>query len=117
MVGYGIRFVALGSGLGVAVGSLMACLAIGFIADVAAERLRLPFAAVAFAGAVPMMPGVPIFQSIAGAMRLAAAGTAADPVVATATLAYFFSAAFVIGAMAIGLLVGARLARWLSALF
>ena len=38
----------------------------GLIANLAADRLHLPFSAVAFAGAVPMMPGVFIYQSIAG---------------------------------------------------
>lgn len=38
------------------------------------------------------------------------AGTAADPALAAATLALSFDSVFVVGAMAIGLLVGARLA-------
>jgi uncharacterized membrane protein YjjB (DUF3815 family) len=57
-----------------------------------------------------MMPGVFIYQSMAGAMRLSAAGLAADPALAAATLALSFKSVFVVGAMAIGLLVGARLA-------
>jgi uncharacterized membrane protein YjjB (DUF3815 family) len=58
-----------------------------------------------------MMPGVFIYQSIAGAMRLSAAGTAADPTLAAATVALSFKSVFVVGAMAIGLLIGARLAN------
>jgi uncharacterized membrane protein YjjP (DUF1212 family) len=109
MVGHGLRYLCLDS-MGVGIATLFACLAIGLIAGVAADRLRLPFAAVAFAGAVPMMPGVFIYQSIAGAMRLSAGGPAADPALAAATLALSFSAVFVVGAMVIGLLVGERLA-------
>jgi uncharacterized membrane protein YjjP (DUF1212 family) len=109
VVGHGIRYICL-EHLSVAISTLFACLAIGMIARVAADRLRLPFSAVAFAGAVPMMPGVFIYQSIAGAMRLSAAATPADPALAAATLALSFKSVFVVVAMAIGLLVGARLA-------
>ena len=76
VVGHGIRYLCL-EHLTVAISTLFACVAIGVIANAAADRLRLPFSAVAFAAAVPMMPGVFIYQSIAGAMRLSAAGAAA----------------------------------------
>ena len=109
MVGHGIRYLSL-EHLSVGFSTLFACLAIGVLASVAADRLRLPFSSVAFAGAVPMMPGVYIYQTIAGAMRLSAAGTAADPALAAATLALSAKSVFVVGAMVIGLLVGARLA-------
>jgi uncharacterized membrane protein YjjP (DUF1212 family) len=109
MVGHGLRYVCLDY-LGVGISTLFACLAIGLIAGVAADRRRLPFSAVAFAGAVPMMPGVFIYQSIVGGMRLSAGGAAADPAVAAATLALSYSSMFVVGAMVIGLLVGERLA-------
>jgi uncharacterized membrane protein YjjP (DUF1212 family) len=109
MAGHGLRYVALDY-MGVVISTLFACLAIGLIANVAAVRMRLPFSAVAFAGAVPMMPGVFIYQSIAGAMRLSASGAAADPALLAATLALSFKSVFVVGAMAIGLLVGARIA-------
>jgi uncharacterized membrane protein YjjP (DUF1212 family) len=109
MVGHGIRYLCLDY-LSVEISTLFACLAIGLIAAVAADRRHLPFSAVAFAGAVPMMPGVFIYQSLAGVMRLSAAGTSADPALAVATLALSCKSALVAGAMAIGLLVGARLA-------
>jgi uncharacterized membrane protein YjjB (DUF3815 family) len=102
MVGHGLRYLSLDY-LSVEISTLFACMAIGLIANVAADRLRLPFSAVAFAGAVPMMPGVFIYQSIAGAMRLSAAGSAADPALAGATLALSFKSVFVVGAMAMGL--------------
>jgi uncharacterized membrane protein YjjP (DUF1212 family) len=113
MVGHGIRYVCLDY-LSVELSTLFACLAIGLIANAAADRLRLPFSAVAFAGAVPMMPGVFIYQSIAGAMRLSGAGAAADPSLAAATLALTSKSVFVVGAMAIGLLAGARIASLAS---
>ena len=110
MVGHGLRYLGLQS-FGVELSTLFACLAIGIIANQGAERLRLPFSAVAFAGAVPMMPGVFIYESIAGAMRLAAAGSTADPALAAETLALSFKALFVVGAMALGLVIGARVSN------
>jgi uncharacterized membrane protein YjjB (DUF3815 family) len=97
--------------MGVATSTLCACLAIGVIANLAARRLHLPFSSIAFAGAVPMMPGVFIYQSIAGAMRLSAAGTMADPTLAATILALASKSVFVVGAMVVGLLGGALLAN------
>jgi uncharacterized membrane protein YjjP (DUF1212 family) len=109
VVGHGLRYLCLDL-MSVEISTLLACLAIGLIANGAADRLHLPFSAIAFAGAVPMMPGVFIYQSIAGAMRLSAGGTAADPALAAATLALSFKSVFVVGAIALGLLIGARVA-------
>ena len=80
------------------------------IAGIAADRRGLPFGAVAFAGAVLMMPGFFIYGSLAGAVTMATMGRAVEPAVAASTLALFVKAAFVVGAMAIGLLGGSRLA-------
>ncbi len=108
VVGHGLRYVCLDH-MSVEIATLFACLAIGLIANAAAESLRLPFSALAFAGAVPMMPGVFIYQSMAGAIRLSAAGTPIDPALASVTMALSFKSVFVVGAIAIGLLIGARL--------
>jgi len=110
MVGHGIRFVAMHNGVSQEIATLFACLAIGAMANVAVDRMRLPFAAVAFAGAVPMMPGVFIYQGIAGAMQIAREGAHAEAAQLAATFACFFKACFVVGAMGLGLLIGARLA-------
>jgi uncharacterized membrane protein YjjP (DUF1212 family) len=110
MVGHGIRYVSMDQGLTQGVATLLACLAIGVLAGLAGDRLRLPFAAIAFAGAVPMMPGVFIYQSFAGSLQMAAAGSAVDPTLAATTMMLSFRAAFIVGAMAIGLLAGARIA-------
>jgi uncharacterized membrane protein YjjP (DUF1212 family) len=111
MVGHGIRFFCLEAGIGLALSTLLGCFAIGVIAEIAAMRRRLPFSAIAFAAAVPMMPGVFLFGSIAGAIRMAIANNNADPVLTSATLTLIFKATFVIAAMGIGLLVGARVAE------
>jgi uncharacterized membrane protein YjjP (DUF1212 family) len=110
VVGHGLRYVCLDY-MSVETATLFGCLAIGVIANAAADRLHLPFSSLAFAGAVPMMPGVFIYQSIAGAIRLSA-GTVVDPILAATTVALSFKSMFVIGAIALGLLIGARLAHW-----
>jgi uncharacterized membrane protein YjjB (DUF3815 family) len=91
---------------------LAACFAIGIAAGVSSDRLHLPFASAAFAGAAPLMPGVLIYRSIAAAMRMATSGVAADAALAVAMLSPFLEAAFVVAAMVIGLVVGARFAGW-----
>jgi uncharacterized membrane protein YjjP (DUF1212 family) len=111
MVGHGVRFLLEQQGVGPGGATLIACLAIGVMAGVAVDRLRVPFSAVAFAGAVPMMPGVFIYESIAGALRMAAAGRSADPALAAVTLSLVFKSAVLVAAMAVGLLVGSRLGR------
>jgi uncharacterized membrane protein YjjB (DUF3815 family) len=107
MAGHGIRFLCLAEGWHLPVSTLMACLVIGLFASVAVRRRHLPFSSVAFAGAVPMMPGALIYRAIAGAVQLSRAGTSAEPALATATLAFLLQATLVVAAMAAGLLVGA----------
>jgi hypothetical protein len=61
------------------------------------------------------MPGLSIYGSIAAAVRMAKAGSTADPTLAVAMLSPLVEAAFVVAAMVIGLVIGSRvagLARW-----
>jgi uncharacterized membrane protein YjjB (DUF3815 family) len=108
MAGHGIRYLGLEYGAGLVISTFVACAVIGVFAASFVERLRVPFAAVAFAGAVPMMPGVLMFRGIGGAMEISVAGTHATPALFASTLTNLFTAAFVIGAMGVGLLLGAR---------
>lgn len=112
MVGHGVRFICLNQGMQVEIATLFACFAIGFMAIRWVTSMRIPFAAVAFAGAVPMMPGVLMFQTIGGAMEISFAGATAPVALVSSTLASGFKAAFVVGSMGMGLLAGA----WLGAL-
>lgn len=115
MLGHGVRFLAMGCGQPQDIATLFACLVIGAIAGVAVDRIRLPFAAVAFAGAVPMMPGALIYQGFEGAMLIAKSGASADLALVAGTLAFLFKAAFIVGSMALGLLAGGRIALEISA--
>jgi uncharacterized membrane protein YjjB (DUF3815 family) len=117
MVGHGIRYLGLEYGAGLVMSTFMACVVIGIFAASFVERLRVPFAAIAFAGAVPMMPGVLMFRGIGGAMQISMASTQATAALFASTFANIFTAAFVIGAMGIGLLIGARVNVLLGRLF
>jgi uncharacterized membrane protein YjjP (DUF1212 family) len=108
MLGHGIRYLGLEYGVGLAMSTLVACMVIGVVAASFVERLRIPFAAVAFASAVPMMPGVLMFRAIGGAMEISLAGTQAAPALVASTFSNLFTAGFVVGAMGMGLLMGAR---------
>jgi uncharacterized membrane protein YjjP (DUF1212 family) len=111
MVGHGIRYAAMEQGVSPVPATFLGCLVIGLAAMITADRLRLPFATVAFAGAVPMMPGLFIYESFAGALGIAAVGRGADPGLVAATLALSVKAGFIVGAMAMGLLLGAWIAN------
>jgi uncharacterized membrane protein YjjP (DUF1212 family) len=114
MIGHGIRFVSMEQGLNQVPATLLGCLFIGLSAGIAAQRLQLPFATIAFASSVSMMPGVFIHESFAGALRISSLGRGADASLVAASIALFLKAAFVVGAMVIGLLVGDRLAGWIG---
>ena len=109
MVGHGVRYASLGQGLTIATATLAGCFVVGLMADLMASRRGLPFSAVAFAGAVPMMPGLFIYQAIAGALRLSTADQP-DPALAAATLAHAVTSTLVVAALVLGLVLGARLA-------
>jgi uncharacterized membrane protein YjjP (DUF1212 family) len=110
MIGHGVRFVCLAQGMGLPGATFLACGTIGLLAAAAIIPQRLSFSSVAFAAAVPMMPGTLIYKSIAGAAHLSAAGSKADPADATATLVAVLQASLTVGAMAAGLAAGALLA-------
>jgi uncharacterized membrane protein YjjP (DUF1212 family) len=60
------------AGANVAVGALVACTLVGIIFTPVADRLRLPFAAVAFCAVVSMMPGFFIFRLASARLELVA---------------------------------------------
>jgi uncharacterized membrane protein YjjP (DUF1212 family) len=115
MIGHGIRFLGLAAGAALPGATLCACLAIGVLASLAVVRLRLPFSSIAFAAAVPMMPGALLYRSLSGALQLSWAGTTAPPAQLTATVVLLLQAALVIGAMAAGLLLGSLAVSWSEA--
>lgn len=115
MIGHGTRFLCLAQGTGLPGATFVACTVIGVLADIAAMRFRLSFSSVAFAAAVPMMPGTLIYRCIGGAVQLSWAGMEASALELTQALVLLLQASLVVGAMVLGLLLGAGIASRVEA--
>ncbi|QQS16927.1 MAG: threonine/serine exporter family protein [Neisseriales bacterium] len=111
MMGHAIRYFLLDSGYSLESSTFFACLAVGFFANFMAEYLRIAFSAVAFASAMPMMPGMLMFSAINHATSIATYGQQAEPVLVVLMLSELFKSTLVLGAMVAGLLIGACFAR------
>ncbi|HEY0342074.1 MAG TPA: threonine/serine exporter family protein, partial [Steroidobacteraceae bacterium] len=106
MLAHGARWAAISvGGANVEVAALFACLIVGVVITPLADRMRVPFAAVAFASVVALIPGVYIFHMAEGFLRLVVAGAATPPEVLAATLADGSTAFLITVAMALGLIL------------
>src|SRR4029077_11615038 len=85
-------------------GALVACLVVGTILTPIADRLRLPFAAFAFASVVSLLPGVFLFRMAGGFVGLIASGGNASPELLVSTIANGTTAFLIILAMTVGLI-------------
>ncbi len=92
------------AGCSVETGALVACLFVGIVITPIADRLRLPFAAFAFASVVSLIPGVFLFRMGGGLVALAAPGAPASPDLLLATIADGSTAILIMLAMALGLI-------------
>jgi uncharacterized membrane protein YjjP (DUF1212 family) len=93
------------AGASVETGALVACLVVGIIITPIADRLRLPFAAFAFASIVSLMPGVFLFRMAGGFVDLITLGEKASVDVLLNTIADGTTAMLIILAMAFGLIL------------
>jgi uncharacterized membrane protein YjjB (DUF3815 family) len=93
------------AGAGVETGALVACLVVGTIVSPIADRLRLPFAAFAFASVVSLLPGVFLFRMAGGFVGLTARAGSASPELLVQTIADGTTAFLIILAMTFGLIV------------
>ena len=106
MVAHGVRWAAIAiMGVNVEVAALLACLIVGVVVTPLADRMRLPFAALAFASVVALIPGVYVFRMAEGFLQLAVTGAATPPEVISGTLADGVSAFLITLAMAFGLIL------------
>jgi uncharacterized membrane protein YjjP (DUF1212 family) len=106
MLAHALRWVAIAiAGTSVQVGALVACLFVGTIATPVAGRLRLPFAAFAFASVVSMIPGVYLFRMAGGIVAVSSLGVKAPPELLPATFADASTALLIIMAMTFGVIV------------
>lgn len=108
MAGHGIRFLALEAGWRLEAATLLGGLTVGVLSAWIARWSRMPIAVIAFAGAVTMMPGLQIYRTLAGALQLARTGSATDLFIVAGTFGDAALAFLVVCALAVGLVVGAR---------
>jgi uncharacterized membrane protein YjjP (DUF1212 family) len=107
MLGHGLRFVALRAEFGFIAATFLGGLAVGIVSGAIARWNKVPVAVVAFAGAVTMIPGLSAYRALGGALRLARLPEQADPDLVTATFGYALEACLAVGALTLGLIVGA----------
>jgi uncharacterized membrane protein YjjP (DUF1212 family) len=92
-------------GVSVEAGALVACLIVGIIITPIADRLRMPFAAFAFASVVSLIPGVFLFRMAGGLVLLVALGQKASPDLLLSTVVDGATAGLIILAMTFGLIL------------
>jgi uncharacterized membrane protein YjjP (DUF1212 family) len=108
MAGHGLRYVGLEMGWSLEAATFLGGLTVGAMSAWMARRSRTPVAVIAFAGAVTMIPGSCIYRALGGALQLARLPSLADAATVTTTLVNTFQACLVVGALALGLIGGAR---------
>ena len=114
MAGHGLRFLALVSGWNAQSATFVGGLAVGVISARIAKTYKAPFAVIAFAGAVTMMPGVQIYRALAGSLQLVRLQHEAELSTIAATLADTFQSGLVVGVLALGLIIANRATLLLS---
>jgi len=109
MVAHASRWLALAEGANAPLGAFIACIVVGVLVTPVANRIRLPFAAFAFASVVSLIPGVYLFRMAAGLVAVINAGPAGD----AALLVAGTTAAAILLAMAFGLILPKLLLEYL----
>ena len=92
------------AGTGAEIGALVACLVVGVIITPVADRMRLPFAGLAFASVVSLMPGVFLFRMAGGMVDLVGLGSKAPQELFNQVVADGTTALLIILAMSFGLI-------------
>jgi uncharacterized membrane protein YjjB (DUF3815 family) len=86
-------------------GALVACLVVGVIMTPVADQMRLPFAGVAFASVVSLIPGVYLFRMAGGMVDLVTLGPHAPQELLVQVVADGTTAVLIILAMSFGLIL------------
>jgi uncharacterized membrane protein YjjB (DUF3815 family) len=108
MAGHGLRFLALEAGCRLEVATFLGGLAVGVVSGWTARSSKTPFAVIAFAGAVTMMPGLHIYRALGGALQLARLTNETDPAAMAGALGNASQACLEVSGLALGLIFGSR---------
>lgn len=106
MLAHASRWEAIfAAGASAVTGALVACLVVSVIITPIGDRLGLPFAGVAFASTVSLMPGVFLFRMAGGMVDLVTLGSEAPQELFNQVLANGTTAILIVLAMSFGLIV------------
>jgi uncharacterized membrane protein YjjP (DUF1212 family) len=107
MLAHALRWALIAlAGYHVTTAALVACLLVGVVITPVVDRLRLPFAALAFSAVVSMMPGYYLFESASALLRLVVGPSqASDVALLTSVVANGTTAFLVVLFMTIGLIL------------
>jgi uncharacterized membrane protein YjjB (DUF3815 family) len=92
-------------GTNAATGALVACMLVSVLVTPIADRLHLPFAALAFSAVVSLMPGFFLFNAATGLVELVSIGPSAPAALLTSIATNGATAFLIIMAMTFGLIL------------
>ncbi|WP_432723088.1 threonine/serine exporter family protein [Jeongeupia wiesaeckerbachi] len=112
VVGRLLRDVVMHAGIDITLGTLIAALAIGALAEVWARRVRLAAPVFAISAAIPMVPGVSMYEAVHALMKLSglAAGQSGEAYLVEAGSS-IVRAAMILLALTIGIAMPSLLMR------
>jgi uncharacterized membrane protein YjjB (DUF3815 family) len=116
MLAHSVRWVAIFvAGASPAMGALLSCLLVGAIIAPVADRLRLPFAGLAFASVVSLIPGVFLFRMAGGLVELLQPGADARGDLVGAVIVDAGNALLIMIAITVGVILPKMVNEWIAA--
>lgn len=116
MLAHSVRWVAIVlGGASPAMGALLACLLVGTIIAPVADRLKLPFAGLAFASVVSLIPGVFLFRMAGGLVELLQQGATARADLVGVVIADAGNAFLIMMAITVGVILPKMAYEWIAA--
>jgi uncharacterized membrane protein YjjP (DUF1212 family) len=115
MLAHGVHWAAIVvAGASPAIASMLSCLLVGAIISPVADRLRLPFAGLAFASVVSLIPGVFLFRMAGGLVELLQPGAIARADLVGTVIVDAANAFLITTAMTVGLILPRMVNEWMS---
>jgi uncharacterized membrane protein YjjB (DUF3815 family) len=114
MIGHGLRFMALEAGWRLEDATFLGALAVGVVSAWIARSYKLPIAVISFAGAVTMMPGIQMYRALGGSLQLSRLQDTMELPAIAGTLGDALQACWVVAALAMGLIIAARVVPMLA---